>query len=93
MNIPIEYKIKELERLEAAIDKKKESIRIELSHSFTALLKLKKITQREAADILNISHGTVAAMCNNRPINKPSLKSTLTAFRIISEIIEGETTE
>ena len=88
MNAPIEYKIEELERLEGSIKNKKEQLRVEMGHSLTALIKLKGITQRDAALICGISHGTIAAMCNNRAINKPALRSTLSAFRLISNHIE-----
>ena len=88
MNVPIEYKIEELERLQGSIDSKREGLRRELGHLLTALLELKGITQREAALIVGISHGSIAAMCNDRAHNKPSLRTALAVFREISTHIE-----
>lgn len=86
-HIPIEYRIEELERLEDTIKHKRETLRREMGHSLTALIKLKGLTQRSAAVIAGLSHGTIAAMCNNRAHNKPSLRTTLKAFRDISNFI------
>ena len=83
MDVPIEYKIEELAKLEVSILKKKAALRKELGHTLTALLKLKNLTQRQAGEALCISHGTIAAMCNDRAINKPSLTTTLDVYKKI----------